>query len=60
MKFKSFMSKAIISSLSLSILFTSLSGEPVFADSFKSVTLGADLSETQKKEMLKKRKKFNF
>ena len=53
MKFKSFMSKAIISSLSLSILFTSLPNVSVIADSFKSVTLGADLSDAQKKDMLK-------
>lgn len=53
MKFKSFISKVIISSLCLSTFFTSFSGVPVFADSFKSVTLGADLSDTQKKEMLK-------
>ena len=53
MKFKSFISKAIISSLCLSTLFTSFSGVPVFADSFKSVTLGADLSDSQKTEMLK-------
>lgn len=53
MKFKSFISKVIISSLCLSTFFTSFSGIPVFADSFKSVTLGGDLSDTQKKEMLK-------
>lgn len=53
MKFKSVISKVIISSLCLSTFFTSFSGVPVFADSFKSVTLGGDLSDTQKKEMLK-------
>jgi uncharacterized protein YpuA (DUF1002 family) len=53
MKFKSLISKVIISSLCLSTFFTSFSGVPVFADSFKSVTLGGDLSDTQKKEMLK-------
>ncbi|OOM76439.1 hypothetical protein CLPUN_26710 [Clostridium puniceum] len=53
MKFKSFISKAIISSLCLSIFLTPFSGVPVFADSFKSVTLGADLSDSQKNEMLK-------
>jgi len=53
MKFKSFISKGLILSLSLSIFLTSLPGVPVFADSFKSVTLGADLSNAQKEEMLK-------
>jgi len=53
MKFKSFISKGLILSLSLSIFLTYLPGVPVFADSFKSVTLGADLSNVQKEEMLK-------
>lgn len=53
MKLKSFISKALIFSLSVSAILTSLPMKPVFADSFKSVTLGADLSATQKKEMLK-------
>ncbi|NRT70601.1 DUF1002 domain-containing protein [Clostridium beijerinckii] len=53
MKFKSFISKAIISSLALSVFFTSVTGGQAFADSFKSVTLGADLSDAQKAEMLK-------
>lgn len=53
MKFKSFISKAIISSLTLSLFFTSVTGRQAFADSFKSVTLGADLSDAQKSEMLK-------
>lgn len=53
MKFKLFISKAIISSLCLSIFLTPIAGVPVFADSFKSVTLGADLSDSQKTEMLK-------
>jgi|GEM_PF-5253433 Predicted secreted protein len=53
MKFKSLMSRAIISFLSLSILLTSLPREAVYADSFKSVTLGGDLSDSQKKDMLK-------
>ena len=53
MKFKSFISKVLISSLSLSVFLTSFPGVPAFADSFKSVTLGADLSNAQKEEMLK-------
>jgi uncharacterized protein YpuA (DUF1002 family) len=43
----------LIASLSLSVLLTPFSGVTVFADSFKSVTLGADLSSAQKDEMLK-------
>ena len=54
MKFKSLISKGlIVSSLSLGIVFTSFPGVPAFADSFKSVTIGADLSNDQKEEMLK-------
>lgn len=52
MKLKPFISKALIFSLSLSAILTSVPMKPVFADSFKSVTLGADLSDSQKKEML--------
>lgn len=53
MKFKSLITKTFISLLSLNIILTSLPGMPAFADSFKSVTLGADLSSTQKRDMLK-------
>jgi uncharacterized protein YpuA (DUF1002 family) len=53
MKLKSFISKVLISSLSVSVFLTSLPGTLTFADSFKSVTLGADLSDAQKEEMLK-------
>ena len=53
MKFKSFISKVLISSICLSVFLTSFPGLPAFADSFKSVTLGADLNEAQKNEMLK-------
>lgn len=53
MKFKSFISKGLILSLSLGVILTSFPGVPVFADSFKSVTLGADLNGAQKEEMLK-------
>lgn len=48
MKFKSFISKAIISSLTLSLFFTSVTGRQAFADSFKSVTLGADFKRCSK------------
>ena len=53
MKFKSFISKGLIVSLSLGIFLTSFPETPAFADSFKSVTLGGDLSNDQKEEMLK-------
>lgn len=53
MKFKSFISKGLILSLSLGVFLTSFPEVPAFADSFKSVTLGADLSNAQKEEMLK-------
>ncbi|MFW2487445.1 DUF1002 domain-containing protein [Clostridium chromiireducens] len=53
MKFKSFISKVIISSLTVGIFLTSIPKVPAFADSFKSVTLGADLSASQKEQMLK-------
>lgn len=53
MKIKSVISKLIISSLTFSVFLTSVPKVPAFADSFKSVTLGADLSEAQKEEMLK-------
>ncbi|MBZ9685714.1 DUF1002 domain-containing protein [Clostridium estertheticum] len=53
MKIKSFISKVLIASLALGVIFTSYPGVSVFADSFKSVTLGVDLSDTQKNEMLK-------
>jgi len=51
MKINLFISKVLIASLV--VIFTSFAGVPVFADSFKSVTLGADLSDIQKNEMLK-------
>lgn len=50
---KSFISSLLIGCITLGITFTSIPSYIVFADSFKSVTLGADLSETQKNEMLK-------
>ena len=53
MKFKSFVSKGLVLSLSLGVFFASFYGVTAFADSFKSVTLGADLSNDQKEEMLK-------
>jgi uncharacterized protein YpuA (DUF1002 family) len=53
MKSKLFIAKLIMTSLTICLFFTSVEAVPVFADSFKSVTLGADLSEAQKQEMLK-------
>lgn len=53
MKSKLFIAKLTMTSLAICLFFTSVEAVPVFADSFKSVTLGADLSETQKQEMLK-------
>jgi uncharacterized protein YpuA (DUF1002 family) len=52
MKQKNVMSKALIALLSLSILTVSVPKISAFADSFKSVTLGADLTEQQKNDML--------
>lgn len=53
MKMKSFINKAIITLLSAGIFFTTLTPMTAKADSYTVVTLGADLSETQKEEMLK-------
>ncbi|WP_459480970.1 DUF1002 domain-containing protein [Clostridium saccharoperbutylacetonicum] len=53
MKSKLFIAKLTMISLAICLFFTSVESVPVFADSFKSVTLGADLSEAQKQEMLK-------
>ncbi|WP_238918850.1 DUF1002 domain-containing protein [Clostridium sp. YIM B02555] len=53
MKSKLFIAKLTMTSLAICLFFTSVEAVPVFADSFKSVTLGADLSEAQKQEMLK-------
>lgn len=53
MKLKSFITKLIGSFLSLILIVSFTSGMPAFADSFKSVTLGADLSDSQKEDMLK-------
>lgn len=53
MKIKSFINKLIISSLALGAFVTGFTGIPAYADSFKSVTLGADLTQAQKDEMMK-------
>lgn len=52
MKMKSFINKLIISSLALGAFVTGFTGVTAHADSFKSVTLGADLTQAQKDEML--------
>ncbi len=53
MKIKSFINKLIISSLALGAFVTGFTGVTAYADSFKSVTLGADLTQAQKDEMMK-------
>ena len=50
---KIFINSLLIGTLCSSMLYSSLPSTIAYADSFKSVTLGADLSETQKQEMLK-------
>ena len=53
MKKISFITRVLISLLSLTIITTVFLKIPVYADSFKVVTLGANLSENEKSEMLK-------
>lgn len=53
MKKLSFLTKVLISLLSLTIISTVFLKLPAYADSFKVVTLGANLSENEKNEMLK-------
>ena len=53
MKIKSFINKLVILSLALGAFVTGSTAVPVYADSFKSVTLGADLTDAQKDDMLK-------
>ena len=53
MKMKSFINKLIISSMVLGACVTGFTGVTAHADSFKSVTLGADLTQAQKDDMLK-------
>lgn len=53
MKFKGYIVKAIMLTLAFSIFLASMPKVTVYADSFKAVTLGADLSEAQKQQMLK-------
>jgi len=50
---KSFINKLIISSMALGAFVTGFTGVTAHADSFKSVTLGADLTQAQKDDMLK-------
>lgn len=50
---KSFISKLLIGLLSFSILFSSVNSIKANADTFKVVTLGANLTDSQKTEMLK-------
>ena len=53
MRMKNLISKLLITTFTVSILFTVKPSIPVLADSFTVVTLGADLSDAQKNEMLK-------
>ena len=53
MKFKSFISKILVFIMTLTIISTCQNAVSVKADSFKVVTLGADLTEEQKSQMLK-------
>ncbi len=53
MKFKSFISKILVFIITLTIISTCQNAVSVKADSFKVVTLGADLTEEQKSQMLK-------
>lgn len=53
MNLKSFINKAIVLTLSAGIFFTALTPITAKADSYTVVTLGADLTEAQKEEMLK-------
>lgn len=53
MKIKSLISKILIGTVSLGLFIGSMPNIPAYADSFKVVTLGADLNHSQKCEMLK-------
>ena len=53
MKHKFFISKLLICTLAATLLITSNINLVASADSFKAVTLGANLNESQKNEMLK-------
>ena len=53
MNIKNLTSKLLITTFTFSILFIANPSIPVLADSFTVVTLGADLSDSQKNEMLK-------
>ncbi|MGG7177908.1 DUF1002 domain-containing protein [Clostridium paraputrificum] len=53
MKVKSLISKILIGALSLSLFLSSMPSISASADSFKVVTLGANLTDSQKNEMLK-------
>lgn len=53
MKSKSFINKVLLSLLSLTVIASPFAGTPAHADSFKVVTLGADLNQDQKDAMLK-------
>ena len=53
MKKKSYLSKFIVALVSTTLLVTTIPKEYAKADSYTVVTLGANLSQAQKDEMLK-------
>ncbi|QAT40519.1 DUF1002 domain-containing protein [Clostridium sp. JN-9] len=52
MKFKTVFSKLLLIFMAASVVL-SVSGNKVYADSYKTVTLGGDLTDSQKQDMLK-------
>ena len=52
MKFKSFISKLLVIIFTLTVIITGINPNDIKADSFSVVTLGADLTEEQKSQML--------
>lgn len=52
MKFKSFLSKLLATIFTITIIITPINPTNIKADSFSVVTLGADLTEDQKNQML--------
>ncbi|PIH03251.1 DUF1002 domain-containing protein [Clostridium combesii] len=53
MKCKTVISKLLVLVFTFSLIISASSGNKVYADAFKVVTLGADLTNEQKEEMLK-------
>lgn len=53
MKFKSLISKLLITAVTVSVVSSTIPSKKAYADSFISVTVGANLTEEQKQQMLK-------